>query len=315
MTGDGRRFSHQPVLLAEVLAGLKVRPEGWYIDATAGGGGHAQAILAGLGPAGRLLLIDRDRQALAACRQRLGSDDRLCFRQANFSRLREVAAAAGFEQVDGILLDLGVSSPQLDLAERGFSYWQDGPLDMRMDETQALTAAEIVNRWPEEELNRIVAAYGEERFARRIVARIVGYRVRQPIRTTVQLAELIKAAIPAATRRQGGHPARRTFQALRMAVNNELAELESILPQCVELLRPGGRLCVITFHSLEDRLVKRFVAAEAKRCQCPPDFPVCICRNRPRLRMIGGGSPPLPEERAVNPRARSARLRVAEREE
>ncbi|ADG06565.1 16S rRNA (cytosine(1402)-N(4))-methyltransferase RsmH [Kyrpidia tusciae] len=309
-------FRHEPVLLHEVLAILQPRPGGLYVDGTLGGGGHAQAILEAAAPDGRLIGIDQDDEALTASKERLTPyGGRVTTVKGNFRRIKEILWGLGvIEGVDGILLDVGLSSPQVDEAERGFSYRSDAPLDMRMDLSGTLTARDIVNSWPEGELARVVRDYGEERWAARIAKAIVRRRQRQAIETTGELAELVKEAIPAAARRHGPHPARRTFQALRIAVNDELGALEEGVKGALEVLRPGGRLAVIAFHSLEDRIVKRILAEEARSCICPPEAPVCTCGRRPRVRLIGRRPiVPGPEELARNPRARSAKLRGAER--
>ncbi|ATY84720.1 16S rRNA (cytosine(1402)-N(4))-methyltransferase [Kyrpidia spormannii] len=309
-------FRHEPVLLNEVLAILQPRPGGLYVDGTVGGGGHAQAILEASAPDGRLIGIDQDDEALTASKERLTRyGGRVTTVKGNFRHIKEILWSLGvIEGVDGILLDVGLSSPQVDEAERGFSYRLDAPLDMRMDLSGTLTARDIVNSWPEAELARVVRDYGEERWAGRIAKAIVRRRQRQAIETTGELAELVKEAIPAASRRHGPHPARRTFQALRIAVNDELGALEEGVKGALDVLRPGGRLAVIAFHSLEDRIVKRILAEEARSCICPPEAPVCTCGRRPRVRLIGRRPiVPGPEELARNPRARSAKLRGAER--
>lgn len=312
--GEGES-KHQPVLLAEAIAGLKVRPDGVYVDATVGGGGHSYAILQALGPQGLLVGLDRDPAALAAAQSRLaGAKGRVILAKANFRDLQGVLNELGVGGVDGILFDLGFSSLQVEAGERGFSYRQDAPLDMRMDPTQGPTAADLVNQLPEEELARIIAQYGEERWARRIARAIVARRRRRPLTTTGELAALVKEAIPAAARRRGPHPARRTFQALRIAVNRELDNLQAALGQSLAVLRPGGRLVVISFHSLEDRLVKQFLQAHSGGCTCPPDLPVCACGRKADLLVVTKRPVrPTAAETARNPRARSARLRVAEK--
>ncbi len=300
---------HVPVLYDQVLAGLSVRPGGRYIDATIGAGGHAAGILHASAPDGLLLGLDADPEAVALTRQVLRPfGQRLILQVANFRHLAQVARALGFGQVDGVLLDLGLSSRQLADAGRGFSFSQDGPLDMRFDPTQGPGAAELVNGLPEAELADLLWRYGEERFARRIARAIVAAR---PVTTTAQLAGVVARTVG---HREKLHPATRTFQALRIAVNDELTALAQALPQARDLLRPGGRLVVISFHSLEDRLVKRFFQDEAQDCLCPPDMPVCTCGHRASLRLINR-RPIRPDEReiAANPRSRSARLRVAER--
>jgi len=313
---------HVTVLGKEAVDGLNVRPDGLYVDCTAGAGGHSELIASRLGPRGRLIGLDRDETALALARERLERfGDKVALVKSDFRRLAEalrnagVPQAGGVPQVDGILFDLGVSSMQLDEAERGFSYQQDAPLDMRMDRSQPLTARDIVNGWSEEELAAVIRDYGEERYARAIARRIVRERRGAPIETTGHLAEIVKEAIPAAARRTGPHPAKRTFQAIRIAVNDELGALREGLGQAIECLAPGGRIAVITFHSLEDRIVKEMFAKEAASCRCPPDFPVCVCGGgQGRLRLVNR-KPVMPSEaeRAANPRARSAKLRVAEK--
>lgn len=295
---------HVPVLLEEVLAGLAVRPEGLYVDATFGRGGHSRAILARLGPEGRLVALDRDPQAILAQEARnLCADSRFMLVHAPFSRLAE--SLAGRDLACGILLDLGVSSPQLDDPERGFSFLRDGPLDMRMDTTSGVSAADWLAHAPEREIADVLSTLGEERFARRIARALVGERARQPIRTTHQLAELVARVQPFRDRHK--HPATRTFQAVRMHINGELAELQAALAQSVALLAPGGRLVVVAFHSLEDRIVKRFMR-DAERGAAPGFFPVPST-----LRRVGRSIRPAESECAANPRARSAVLRVAER--
>lgn len=308
-------FEHTPVLLEQVLELLQPKPGGVYVDATLGGAGHSKAILQRIAPNGTLIGIDQDEVALAAARSRLepcGGEVHLVHQ--NFVHLESVVRSLGYDAVDGILFDLGVSSPQLDEAERGFSYHQDAPLDMRMNRRDPIDAAQVVNTWPQDELERIIREYGEERWAHRIAERIVAERRHKPIETTGQLAELIKGAIPVAARRRGPHPARRTFQALRIAVNRELDVISEALPQAVRLLKSGGRVLVISFHSLEDRLVKQFFRQEENPCTCPPDFPVCRCGKRPSLRVVTR-QPVVAatEETEQNPRARSAKLRAAER--
>jgi 16S rRNA (cytosine1402-N4)-methyltransferase len=303
---------HTPVLLDEVLAGLAVRADGRYCDATFGRGGHTAAILSALGPRGRVVAIDRDPDAIAAGRESLASEPRLTLLRGSFGRLEELVRTAGWEgELQGVLLDLGVSSPQLDEARRGFSFMQDGPLDMRMDNESGQGAAEWLARAGEREIVDVLFRLGEERFARRIARAIVAARASSPIVTTRQLAELVAAAVP--TREPGKHPATRTFQAIRIHVNRELEEVEAALPQAVRLLGPGGRLCVISFHSLEDRLVKRFLRREAQGDPVWAGLPNVPAHARPRLKLVGGAVMPSDAEVARNPRARSAVLRVAER--
>jgi len=304
--------AHTPVLLDEVLAGLAMKAEGRYCDATFGRGGHAAAILGLLGPAGRLCAIDRDPEAIAAGRERFAAEPRLTLVRGSFGQLEERVRAAGWEGgLQGVLLDLGVSSPQLDEATRGFSFMQDGPLDMRMDNESGLNAAQWLARAGEREIADVIFKLGEEKFSRRIARAIVATRAATPIVTTRQLADVVAGAVP--TREPGKHPATRTFQAIRIHVNRELDEAAAALPQAVNLLAPGGRLCVISFHSLEDRLVKRFMRREAQGDPIFAELPQVPPHARPRLRLIGGAVMPGAAEIARNPRARSAVLRVAER--
>jgi 16S rRNA (cytosine1402-N4)-methyltransferase len=308
-------FQHETVLKHEAVEGLNVRPDGVYVDCTLGGAGHTCLIAEHLGPTGTVIGIDQDDTALQAAHERLRDVGcRVHLIKSNFRRLTEILASLGLERVDGVLFDLGVSSPQLDEGERGFSYHQDAPLDMRMDPEAPLTAREVVNTWSEAELARILSQYGEERFARRIARMMVNRRKVTPIETTGELAEIIKEAIPAPARRTGPHPARRSFQAIRIAVNDELNAFQSALEQAIDGLNPGGRVAVITFHSLEDRICKRTFQEKEKRCVCPPEFPVCVCDQQPVLRVITK-KPILPSEEEIreNPRARSAKLRIAEK--
>ncbi len=306
-------FSHAPVLLAECLEGLNIRPDGIYLDGTVGGAGHSAEIVKKLST-GRLICVDRDSAALQAAGERLEPwKDRVTLMRSNFDRVPEILDELGIPAVDGMLFDLGVSSPQLDEAGRGFSYMKDAPLDMRMDRTAALTAAEIVNTWPEAELKRILYTYGEERYAPRIAAAIVKARGKKELETTLELADLIRGAMPAAALREKQHPAKRSFQAIRIAVNDELGSVERLLDRAPDRLKPGGRLCVISFHSLEDRLVKQAFHKRVDGCTCPKSFPVCVCGFKQTLRLVGGSVTAGKEELERNPRARSARLRVAER--
>ena len=303
---------HTPVLLDEVLAGLSVRPDGRYCDATFGRGGHTAAILGVLGPAGRLVAIDRDPEAIRAGRQRFAAEARLTLVQGSFGSLEERVRAAGFEgELDGVLLDLGVSSPQLDEAARGFSFMQDGPLDMRMDNESGQSAAQWLAKAGEREIADVIRGLGEERFARRIARAIVAARAEAPITRTAALAALVAEAVP--TREPGKHPATRTFQAIRIHVNGELDALESALPQAVRLLAPGGRLCVISFHSLEDRIVKRFIRREEQGDPVYAGLPNVPLHARARLKRVGGAVMAGEAEVRANPRARSAVLRAAER--
>ena len=307
-------LTHRPVLLAECLQGLCIRPEGVYVDGTLGRAGHAREVAARL-TTGRLVGIDQDQAALDAAPGRFGSLlDRVTLVHRNFREIPQVLDELGIAGVDGILLDLGVSSPQLDDGSRGFSYLQDAPLDMRTDQTQALTAAEVVNTWPEEELRQILSRYGEERYSPRIAAAICRRRDKAPIRTTLELVEIIRSAMPAQALREKQHPAKRSFQALRIAVNDELGAIADTMEAVIPRLNPGGRLCVISFHSLEDRIVKTAMAQAARGCTCPPEFPVCVCGNRPQVRLTPRKPIlPSPAELEENPRARSAKLRVCEK--
>ncbi|WP_274651862.1 16S rRNA (cytosine(1402)-N(4))-methyltransferase RsmH [Paenibacillus humicola] len=308
-------FDHITVLREEAVDGLAVKPDGIYVDCTLGGAGHSELIASRLGPSGRLIAFDQDDRALEHARVRLASYlDRVTLVKSNFRHLEQELSALGVNGADGVLFDLGVSSPQLDEAERGFSYNHDAPLDMRMDQTGLLTAGDIVNTWEERDIARIIDSYGEERFAKAIARKIAQAREQREIVTTGELAELIKSAIPAAARRTGPHPAKRTFQALRIAVNDELGAEESALEQTVRVLKPGGRAAVITFHSLEDRICKHLFAKFVEKCTCPPDFPMCVCGGKGVLKLITR-KPIVPgqEELERNPRARSAKLRIAEK--
>lgn len=274
-------FHHVSVMLQECIDGLNIRPEGVYVDGTLGGAGHSYQIASRL-TSGKLIGIDRDNVALAAAGERLAPfRDRVQLVHSNFSDLPRVLADLGISGVDGILLDLGVSSPQLDDGERGFSYMSDAPLDMRMDNTENLTAADVVNTWSQEELRRILYTYGEERYAPQIAAAICRRRENAPIETTLELVDIIRSAMPASALREKQHPAKRSFQAIRIAVNDELGAVERMMPEAIEALNPGGRLAVITFHSLEDRIVKTAMAEAARGCTCPPEFPVCGCSRAP----------------------------------
>ncbi len=311
---------HLPVMVKEVMVALSPLPGSLQIDATVGGGGHAVRILESTAPDGRLLGIDADPLAIQRTQSRLATfGDRVVLRQANFEDLGDVASEAGFPAVDGILLDLGLSSYQLDEEQRGFSFRAVGPLDMRFDPRRGTPASDVVAHESADGLQQIFSRYGEEPFSGRIARAIVRERQRAPIETGERLAQVVESAVPAGARSPRGrrrriHPATRVFQALRIHVNRELEVLPRALAAAVELLRPGGRLVVISYHSLEDRLVKRFVAAERRGCICPPELPVCVCGHSPRLRPVGGAPQrPSEEEIAANPRARSARLRAAER--
>ena len=309
------QFSHRPVLLDECIDGLHIRPDGVYIDGTAGGAGHSSEIAARLGETGRLIALDQDETAVAVATERLSVfGERARVVRSNFCELGSVCEQLGVEAIDGLLLDLGVSSYQLDTAERGFSYQADAPLDMRMDNRNPLTAQRIVNEYSEDQIRRILFEYGEERFSSRIASNIVREREKRPIETTGELVEIIKRSIPAAQRDGGHHPAKRSFQALRIEVNAELDVIAPAIRSAVRLLKKGGRVAIITFHSLEDRIVKNAFAEMAQGCTCPKDFPICVCGKKPLLKVITR-KPILPSEAelAVNPRARSAKLRVAER--
>jgi 16S rRNA (cytosine1402-N4)-methyltransferase len=314
-------FQHVTVLLNEAVNGLNIKSDGIYVDCTLGGAGHSSLIAEQLSDEGQLIAFDQDMTAIDHAAIKLAPyGNRIKLINSNFSLLRQqlltqqVPVHNGWPQVDGILLDLGVSSPQLDDAERGFSYHQDAELDMRMDQSNDLSAFQVVNEWPEDELTRILFEYGEEKFARRIAKQIIHNRALKPIHTTSELAELIKEAIPAAARRTGPHPARRSFQAIRIAVNDELGVLQEVLEQAIECLAPGGRLVVITFHSLEDRICKHFFAKFVETCTCPPGFPVCVCQKKQIVRLINR-KPIVPgaEELELNSRSRSAKLRIAEK--
>ena len=311
---QGQTYSHRPVLLDECIEGLRIRPGGLYLDGTLGRAGHSREIARRL-DTGRLVCIDRDQAALDAAQDRLaGCLDKVELIHGNFGDLAELLDGRGLGPFDGMLFDLGVSSPQLDDPERGFSYMHDAPLDMRMDRSEALTAAIVVNEWPQEELKRILGQYGEERYAPQIAGAIARRRADKPIGTTLELVEVIRGAMPAQALREKQHPAKRSFQAIRIAVNDELAAVDRMLQAAVPRLSPGGRLAVISFHSLEDRIVKNALAAFARGCTCPPDFPVCVCGKTPQVRLVNR-KPILSGEAELNenPRARSAKLRLAEK--
>ena len=307
-------FHHVSVLLEECIAGLNIRPDGIYVDGTLGGGGHSSRIAALL-TTGRHIGIDRDPVALEAAGKRLAPyADRVTLVHANFCEMASVLKDLGISGVDGILLDLGVSSPQLDDGQRGFSYMVDAPLDMRMNNEDALSAYDVVNTWPYDELKRILYDYGEERYAPKIAAAICDRRESAPIATTLELVDVIRGATPASALREKQHPAKRSFQAIRIAVNDELGAVSRVMEDAIPLLNPGGRLAVITFHSLEDRIVKNAMAEAARGCTCPPNFPVCVCGNKPKVKLIT--RKPIvsgEEELERNPRARSAKLRICEK--
>ena len=308
-------FSHYPVLKNEAIEALSIRADGVYVDCTCGGGGHSVEILRRLGPRGRLICIDRDDDALAACEKRLSGvrQGGFVLVKSNFEAVGAALDANGIKQIDGALMDLGVSSWQLDSAERGFSYMNDAPLDMRMDREQSFSAKELVNTYDQEDLRRVISAYGEERFAPQIACAIVRAREKKPIETTGELVSVIKSALPAKALAGGHHPAKKTFQAIRIEVNGELAVIEPTLRTLVGRLNPGGRISVITFHSLEDRIVKTTFAELAKGCVCPKEFPVCVCGRKPTVKLLDKGTPPGDKELEENPRSRSARLRSAEK--
>ena len=306
-----KEFYHVSVLLQECLDGLNIKPDGIYVDGTLGGAGHSSRIVQRL-TTGRLIGIDRDPVALAAAGGRLKPwQDRVTLVHSNFCEIAQVLRDLGIDGVDGILLDLGVSSPQLDDGERGFSYMVDAPLDMRMNSQDTLDAYRVVNTWPQEELRRILYTYGEERYAPQIAAAICRKRENAPIRTTLELVDIIRGAMPPAALREKQHPAKRSFQAIRIAVNDELGSVEKVMEDAIPLLKAGGRLAVITFHSLEDRIVKNGMAAAAKGCTCPPSFPVCVCGKKPKVELVNRKPITASEEELeVNPRSRSAKLRV-----
>ena len=307
-------FQHAPVLLHECIEALDIKPDGIYLDGTLGGAGHSREIASRLSEHGMLIGVDRDPVALQAAGERLSAAKaRILLVHENFQNLRGILNQAGVERIDGMLFDLGVSSPQLDEAERGFSYMNDAPLDMRMNPEDRLSAYEVVNDWPQEELKRILFEYGEEKYAGSIARGIIAAREEKPITTTLQLAEIVKENVPQRVRRDG-HPARKTFQAIRIAVNDELGVLKRGLENAFDLLASGGRLAVITFHSLEDRIVKQQMAAWCQGCTCPKDFPVCVCGNTPKARLVHKKPVCANEtELILNPRARSAKLRICEK--
>ena len=304
---------HISVLLRECIENLNIKPDGIYVDGTLGLGGHSTEIAKRL-TTGRLVAIDRDETAIERSKERLAPwQDRITFVHGNFRDLGGILDSLGIETADGMLFDLGVSSPQLDEGERGFSYMTDAPLDMRMDRSGALSAYEVVNGWSEAELTAILRDYGEERWAARIARRIAARRSEKPIETTLELVDIIKSAMPPAALREKQHPAKRSFQAIRIAVNDELNAEREMLLTAMDRLAPGGRLCVISFHSLEDRIVKNAVRERENGCTCPKDFPVCVCGFKQTMKTVGKSITAGEEELKSNPRARSARLRVAER--
>ena len=307
-------FHHISVLLHECLEGLNIKPDGIYVDGTLGGAGHSSQIAKRL-TTGHLIGIDRDPVALAAAKERLSPYEKnVTLVHSNFCEIAAVLKDLNISGVDGILLDLGVSSPQLDDGSRGFSYMADAPLDMRMNGNDILTAETLVNTWSQEELKRILYTYGEERYAPQIAGAICRRREEKPIRTTLELVDIIRSAMPPAALREKQHPAKRSFQAIRIAVNDELGAVEKVMEDAIPLLKPGGRLAVITFHSLEDRIVKTAMAEASKGCTCPPQFPVCVCGKKPKVKLIS--RKPIvatEEELQANPRSRSAKLRVCEK--
>ena len=307
-------FHHVSVLLDECIEGLAIKPDGIYVDGTLGGAGHSSQIAKRL-TTGRHIGIDRDPVALKAAGERLAPyRDRVTLVHSNFCEIKQVLEDLEIEGVDGILLDLGVSSPQLDDSSRGFSYMADAPLDMRMNSEDSLSAYDVVNTWSQEELKRILYDYGEERYAPRIAAAICSRREEKPIETTLELVDVIRSAMPAAALREKQHPAKRSFQAIRIAVNDELGAVEKVMQDAIPCLNPGGRLAVITFHSLEDRIVKNAMAAASRGCTCPPNFPVCVCGKKPQVKLVNRKPITSTEEELErNPRARSAKLRICEK--
>ncbi len=308
-------FAHTSVLLKETIEGLQIRPDGIYVDGTLGGGGHSYEIASRLGSKGRLIGIDQDEAAITAASEHLLEfGDKVTIIRDNYRNTKAALGLIGITQIDGMMLDLGVSSYQLDTQERGFSYRYDTPLDMRMDRRQTLSAREIINNYGEMELFRVIRDYGEDKFAKNIAKHIVRARTEKPIETTGELNEIIKAAIPAKMRAEGGHPSKRTFQAIRIECNKELEVLKDSLVELIDLLNPGGRLCIITFHSLEDRIVKTAFRQAANPCTCPPSFPICVCGQVSQGKVVTG-KPILPseEEMEINSRAKSAKLRIFEK--
>ncbi len=308
-------FKHVSVLLNECIEGLNIKPDGIYVDCTAGGGGHSLEIAKRLSDKGLLICIDRDADAIKACTERLKDySDRVRIVHARFSEIKSVLDDLGIEGIDGALMDLGVSSYQIDTAERGFSFRFDAPLDMRMDRESYLSAYDIVNTYSKEEIADILWRFGEEKFSRRIAERIVREREKAPIKTTFELVEIIKAALPGASRKEDQHPAKRSFQALRIAVNDELAEVTEAVNQIPKLLNIGGRIAIISFHSLEDRIVKTAFNEMSLKCSCPPDFPVCVCNRHPILEIVNRKPITASDEQILeNRRAASAKLRIARR--
>lgn len=307
-------FNHKSVLLDEVIEGLAIKPDGIYVDGTLGGAGHGSQVCMRLGEQGRFVGIDQDADAIAASTQRLKPyGDKVQIVRSNYADMVNVLYELGIQKVDGITLDLGVSSFQLDTAQRGFSYREDAPLDMRMDDRQEISAKTVVNEYTESELFHVIRKYGEDKFAKNIAKHIVTERQKEPILTTGRLAEVVDQSIPMKMKKQGGHPAKRTFQAIRIEVNQELAVLEQNISDMIDLLNPGGRFCIITFHSLEDRIVKKAFREAENPCTCPPDFPVCVCGRESKGKVLTR-KPKLPtdEEMKINPRSKSAKLRIFE---
>lgn len=308
------KFEHKAVLLDEAVEYLNIKKDGIYFDGTLGRAGHSSEILKKISGKGKLIAVDRDLAAIKAVKEKFPDNNSLILEHSNFQDFDKVFSKLGIKAVDGMLFDLGVSSPQLDNAERGFSYQKEGPLDMRMNQKQSLTAADIVNNYSKEELERIISEYGEENWAARIAEFIVKMRKDKRIERTSDLVEVIKAAVPKGARRSGGHPARRTFQALRIATNDELQQLKNLIDKAVSYLNPGGRLVIISFHSLEDRIVKHKYRELAKDCTCPPDFPICVCDKKAEVKVITKSPIQASEaEKEKNPRSRSAKMRVAEK--
>lgn len=307
-------FKHVSVLLDESIEGLCIRPDGIYVDGTLGGGGHSLHIVKRLSSKGRLIGIDRDEDALCAAKSRLAEFDNVVYVHSNFADIKDILQSEGIDSIDGAIIDLGVSSYQLDCAERGFSYMEDAPLDMRMDRSCGFTAYDVINDYPKEKLIKIFYEYGEERFSKRVAEIIEEKRKQAPIRTTLELVDIIKKAIPEKQRRNGSNPAKRVFQAVRIEVNSELEPLKKAVSDFFDVLSPGGRLCIITFHSLEDRIVKQTFASFAKGCTCPKDFPICVCGNKPRGKVIT--AKPIiasKDELEFNKRSKSAKLRICEK--
>lgn len=307
-------FKHKPILLNECIEGLNIKPDGTYVDCTIGGAGHSNEILKRLNSIGMLIGIDQDKDAIKASEERLKDFTNKKIINNNFAKIKSIFKELGLNGADGFLLDLGVSSYQLDKAERGFSYMHDAPLDMRMNTKQDFNAYDVVNNYSKYELQRVIRDYGEEKWASRIADFIVEERKIRPIETTFQLVDIIKKAIPASARRDGPHPAKRTFQAIRIEVNQEIPILGDAVNDIIDLLNPKGRICVITFHSLEDRIIKNIFKKRENPCTCPPEFPICVCGKTPEIQIITK-KPIVPKEKEIqeNPRARSAKLRIAEK--